>query len=378
YVRNIGFRYNDTVWNPKRMYKFGVERNFSGNQSGNQTTASEDWSYERLRPVQIQATDSIFFHPEEVSDFSIFGAYGVELQRGEDEPGPGQNATDPGPSDPGGGGGAGTGTQPEPNPQPEPEAIELDIELERNNTVVQQGETVPVNFSVTNEGEVDVENPFVDADVKAGWSSGRKDFESIEQGETVDGQILMSVYEDEIPDSYNINFRAQSAQGNIQDIDILQVDVELRQDIDSLRIIEAPSFLNLPRGLDKDVALLVENNGDFEYDDITLDFRNVENCVAGVSGSHQLDIGETDTLEYTVEAKDTSSECQGVMVLESAGGQALGIQPVQINVEDPTLLERLQVGILPIIVLIWTLITVFEGVKRYGGQTVSRQREERR
>lgn len=371
YVEDIGFTYpplSESNLNPTDMFKYD---RINTSVQGNNNLSSVEWYIEELDTVR-KSNERFIFHDRRRSNLSIFGLFGERVEGegpGQDE-GEGSNESDEGTNSPGGSGGPGSGTRPTPEPEPTP--VELDLDLNQENYSVEQGETFGVNFSLENTGEVDVENAFVEADVRTGWSSGRKDFEEIDEGDTAEGQILLSVYDDEIPGSYEVDFKAKLSGGTVQDIENAVVDVNIREEVHSLRIIEAPTFLTLSKGMNEEVALLVENNGDYDYESVSLSFRNVNDCIEGASGTHQMDRGVRKSIEFEVSVKDSIQTCQGVMLLESGNGQELGIQPVQIQVEEPDLLERLSTSLLPIIVFIWSLITIVMGVKEYRRRAISR------
>lgn len=369
-VEDLGFNYpplSESNINPLYIYKFDLEDVTKSNNS-----TSREWAFRNLTAVKRPAKRTIMT-PGEISNFSIFGVYGERVQGNGtgNTPGegagnnPGGTGSQGGSQAPGSGaatGGSGGGLQPE--PQPEPTPIELDLSLQQDSVTVQQGGTVPVNFSVTNTGDVEAPGVFVRGFVRAGWESGRQDFEIIPQGETVTGSILIDVFQSEVTGNYTVPVQA-IRQGATLDQENLEVQVLPRTKLRDVSIIEGPTFLTLESGSTKEVGFLVENSGDYRLRNLSLEARNANSCIKRIQGTHTLQKSERRNLKYEITTEPTEETCTGVFTFSSAQANDMAVNPVRIKAEAPSLVKQLTTNILPVLVLIWTLFTVYWVRRRF-------------
>jgi hypothetical protein len=348
----IGFNYasiSQLGINPKYVYKV--------NQAGNRS-----WDFQKLSAV-VKPVDSLIYTSENVSSFSVFAAYGENVT-GEAGDGPAEGTGTQGEGDSAGGG---LTPQPEPEPQPDPTPINLNLSLEEDFIRMQQGSTEELNFTLTNWGSVDAPNVYVEANVDPGWQSGRQDFLNIPQGQRVRGGILLSVYQSEITGNYTIPVEAKSQNGATFDTEMLTVEVIPRQMIRDLRVVEGPTFLRLEGDSESSVGFLIENSGDFNLENVTATVRNAPDCVESVSGSHSFEVGERKNVEYSIHTAGQEQTCTGVVAF-SAGEEkteTLGFTPVRIQVEEPSIIQKLATNVLPVLTLIWTLFTLYWVRKKF-------------
>lgn len=366
-VQDIGFNYpplSESDINPLYMYKFDLV---------NSTNGSREWTYENLSIVK-RPSERIILKQGEISDFSVFGIYGERIEGNGTGNDPGEGAGDNengtgsqgGSQDPGSGestGGAGGGLRPE--PQPEPVPVDLNLSLAKDSLRLQQGGTGRVNFSVANIGEVDSPPVYVEAETRLGWQSGRQDFEGIDTGDIQPGNILLDVYESEVTGTYSVPIEVRSSSGSTLDTEFLEVEVLPRRELRDISVIEAPTFLNLESGDSEELGFLIENSGDYDLENVTLEVRNAGNCIKGSEGSHDFRTGERKNVEYTLRTGSQEATCTGVFVFHSSEGENLGINPVRLSVAEPTLIETLTTNVLPALFLIWTLFTVYWVRRRF-------------
>ena len=366
-IENLGFNYpplSESDINPLYMYKFDLLSSVNG---------SREWTYENLSIVK-RPNERILMNPEEINEFSVFGIYGERIEGNGTGNDPGEGAGDNengtgsqgGTQDPGSGqstGGAGDGLQPEPEPEPTP--IQLNLSLEDESIRVQQGGTGTVNFSVENIGEVDSPNVYVESETRLGWQSGRQDFDGIPQGDSVEGGILLDVYEDEVTGNYSVPVEVKSQPGSTLDTAYLNVEVLPRREMYDISIVEGPTFLNLESRSSEQLGFLLENTGDYDLENVSLDVRNADDCIQDAEGSHDFIVSERKNVEYSVETVGQEGTCTGVFVFSSDDSSELGFTPVRISIAEPSLVERLTTSVLPIILLVWTLFTAYWVRRRF-------------
>jgi len=359
-VEDIGFNYpplSESDINPLFMYKFDLV---------DSTNGSREWTYENLSIVK-RPSERIIMRQGEIDEFSVFGIYGEEIQGNGtgNSPGEGAGNNPDGTGNQGPGDAAGGGTTPRPQPEPEPTPIELNLSLTEESVSIQQGGTSGINFSIQNIGEVDSPSVYVESETQLGWQSGRQDFEEISEGEQVPGNILLDVYQDEVPGTYSVPVEVRSQSGSTLDTEFLEVEVLPRRELRDISVVEAPTFLNLESSDSRELGFLIENSGDYALENVTLEVRNAGNCIQSSEGSHNFEIGERKNVEYTLRTGSQEATCTGVFVFHSQNGENLGINPVRISVAEPTLIERLTTNVLPGLFLLWTLFTAYWVRRRF-------------
>lgn len=322
---------------PKVIYKI----------DGNYTDGVwQNVSWFSLDPTYVDVTTNVIFSPILLTNFSLFAPYGERV-----------NVTEPTPT-------------PTPTPAPTPSEVaggkqevippRLDLKLLNKTVTIEQGATAEVWFNITNRGAADIYDSRVDAEVRRGWERTFKDFNVIYSGETKTDKILISVYENEIPGTYWIPVKAILKKNNVTvDVELLKVIVVPRKRVARVDILELPPFLSLPEYSSVPVAILVKNTGDYNLKNITLKIENGENCIGGIDGSYELKIGEKKSLVFTLHTKEAPKKCETVFVLESDRGP-VALYPVIIQI-TPSLGAKsifYFIRILPILLILWTILTI--------------------
>jgi hypothetical protein len=310
--------------------------------------------YQNISDLKIDADKNLIYTDGNFNNFSTFGLFTEE----DEEPDQGEGGGGGG-SGGGGGGGGGGGLPGLPGTSPEPGEVKLNLSLKPSSVTLQQGETGEVNFSLDNYGEVAAEDIYVTGLVRDGWSSGRQDFGNISPGSTVSDSILVEVYQSEIPGNYSVPVEIRDGNGTIYDRESINVVVEPRKRIRDLRVVEGPTFLTVTSGSTQEIAFLLRNTGDYDLEGVSPEARNLEECVESIEGENPLEEGEISSLDFEMEINDSTGRCVGIIAFNSEKGDKLAIKPVRINVVKPTILEQVRGYILPLLVLIWTLFTIY-------------------
>jgi len=344
FIENIKFHFvfpNEKGVMPKVIYKFdGVFLNG--------TWHNKTW--ELLAPSYIDLPNKVIFSPIKITNFSIFAPYGEEI-----------NITKPRPE-----------PTPTPTPTPTPSAIEgerpeaippkLDLKLLNETITLEQGATGEVWFNLSNIGKADVYNVRVDADVLRGWQRAFKDFDLIKRNQTFTDKILISVYQNEIPGTYFIPIKAMLKQNNVTvDVEILKVIVIPRKMVARLDILEILPIVYLPEYSSLSFSILVRNNGDYDLENVTLNILNGEKCIDRVEGSHSIKMGERKSLSFNLHTKSAPNKCETIFVLESEKG-SVALYPVIIQIVPSA--EARVIKILPILLIAWTIITIYVLLRR--------------
>ena len=323
---------------PKTIYKFdGMFVNGSWH--------NETWT--PLLPSYVDVANRVIFSPLNLTNFSIFAPYGEKV-----------NITQPKP-------------KPKPTPTPSPSVVaggapkaippKLKLELLNKSITIQQGETKTVWFNLTNVGDVDVYNVRVDAQVRKGWERTFKDFDAIRSKESKVDKVLISVYENEIPGIYWIPIKAILKDNNVTvDVKLLKVKVIPRKRVARVDILEIPPFLSLPEYSTSSIAILVKNTGDYDLKNLHLVIENGDKCISGTSGSYELKVGEKKSLSFSIKTKSAPNKCDTVFILESDKGP-VALYPVIIEITPSWKGKgwRYFLKILPIIVIAWTIYTIY-------------------
>jgi hypothetical protein len=349
-LSEIGFHYppvNETGVEPLYIYKVDE--------------GSDNYRYRNLSNILKKPSIDYIYSTEQITEFSVFAPYGGEPEENESDGGEDEDEGEGGTggSGGGGGGGGGGGLPGLPGTSPEPGEVKLNLSLNSSSVTLQQGETGEVNFSLENYGEVAAEDMYVTGIVRDGWSSGRQDFGNISPGSTVSDSILVEVYQSEIPGNYSVPVEIRDGNGTIYDRESINVVVEPRKRIRDLRVVEGPTFLTVTSGSTQEIAFLLRNTGDYDLEGVSPEARNLEGCVESIEGEHPLEEGEISSLDFEMEINDSTGRCVGIIAFNSEKGDKLAIKPVRINVVKPTILEQVRGYILPLLVLIWTLFTIY-------------------
>jgi len=239
---------------PKTIYKFD-------GLYVNGTWQNESWV--QLVPSYVDVINRYIFSPLNITNFSIFVPFGEKV-----------NHTQPVP-------------KPKPTPSPSavsggpPEAIppKLNLTLLNKTITLQQGETGKIFFNISNNGEADVFDVRVDAQVRKGWERTFKDFDVVKKGETKTDNLLISVYENEVPGVYWVPIKAMLRNNNVTvDVKLLKVIVTPRKRVARIDILEIPPFLSLTELSSQSVAVLIKNTGDYDLNDLHLKIENGDKC----------------------------------------------------------------------------------------------------
>ncbi len=345
---------------PKVIYKF--EYNCTTHTVNNTTVSQCQYDNgTKMEPVYVDIDKKIIFLDANYTNFSIFAPYGVQLNHTVPRPKPTPTPT-PTPTPAGGGGGGGGGGAIPTGNQFATSPPKLNLTIFPKQITLQQGETGEVNFSVYNFGNMTAGNVSVIAKVRPGWKASYGWFDTINPGETKNGTMYISVYDNEIPMSYLVPIElVENATGNVIAIRLLNVTVVPRQKIKRFEILEIPPVVTLPPGGEESVAILVKNNGDYDLHGIKLHIDFGDKCVEKVTGSYDLKKGEKKSLVYKIKAKETEGTCKTIFTLKSNEG-VVAFAPVIVRV------KQLQAAgvfhILPWLLLIWTIITIGVFVRR--------------
>ena len=345
---------------------------------------NDGWSYSNL---SASSTESEIFIENSVDSFSIFAPY---VKKEDDE----EDSTEEPPEDGeggsggGGGGGAGGGGGFPPGPPPgagpgeegPPDGVgggpppwvpaglspkglpRLDLESESERFEVQQGRTFRANFSVAVTGNVSANDVSVNSTVRKGWATSRDNFDEILPGENVSGGVLMDVYDSEIIGEYNFTLKASTV---INDTFVVLanetyiVEVMPRGEVRDLEVLEAPYRVNLTENSVEELEFDLKNTGDYRLENIEASVMNTAPCMNVVSGSSSLDSGDSRPVVYSVSTGDAKNRCEGAFVFSSDKSDLLAVAPVKVNILEMPLTEKLTSNILPVLVLAWTVFTLY-------------------
>ncbi|MEF8880839.1 MAG: hypothetical protein V5A72_03345, partial [Candidatus Nanohaloarchaea archaeon] len=181
----------------------------------------------------------------------------------------------------------------------------------------------------------------------------------VSEGDELTDDILLDVYENEVTGTYQVPVKVKTETGITVDSQTLDVEVLPRQNIRNLNIVESPTFPKLESGDTEEVGFLVENTGDYDLADVSLEVRNADKCIESASGTYNFSKGERKNVKFDIETNSEEGRCTGVFVLNSEEGTELDFTPAQIQIVEGSLINRLTTNLLPIIVVIWTLFTVY-------------------
>ena len=342
-IRELGFRYGDIEENiePVTLFQQRIEEN------------EEDLENINLDTL-IDAEDNFMYTEEHIDEFSIFGAFGeyVEADPNGDQDAPGVPDPDP---------------TPEPTPDPgvpedgeaPPGIFDVNLTLLEEEVTLEQGASGEIPFEIENLAENHPEDLVVQADVMQGWDTAPTYIDEMEPLETVEDSFLLEVYENEVVGSYTVEVAAMHAPTeSTLDVELLEVEVELREELRAAEVLEAPTFIDMEAGETEEIGLLIENTGDYHLEDIDLSFRNAEECIVDVEGTGSVERGETENIFYEIEATGEAGECSAVMVLEDAG-EVVGFNPVQINIEETDIPSVPDIPVMLIVLVLWTILTVY-------------------
>ncbi len=317
---------------PKYIYKY----------DGMKINGTWNGTWEALIPTYVDVAKKIVFSPVNITGFSIFAPFGEKIPP-EPQPQP----------------------QPQPVPRPTPSTVvgerekvvppKLNLTLHVKEIVIQQGETKQIGFNLTNEGDNDVYNSMVIADVRKGWKTAGVHFNLIRGKETKIDKFYLTVYENEIPGTYFIPVKAVLENNNVTvDVEILKVIVVPRQRVAKLDILEVLPYLVIPEESKVPISILVKNTGDYDLNNITLKIEGAKDCIEKVEGSYSVKKNEKKSLTFMLYTKKAGTKCSGVYVLESDRGP-VAIYPVIIKVRPKRFTEKIK--LFPILYIIWTLLT---------------------
>lgn len=255
-------------------------------------------------------------------------------------------------------------------PQPRPPRVKLRL---LNHTItLEQGQSGSVGFNLTNLGET-ILNLYVKANIsRAGWKSPIARIPKLKRYETTNGSLYLSVYDNEVPGTYLIPVNAMVSNMTI-DSDILKVIVIPRGKQARMKIIESAPKVTFTENKEYDFPVLVKNIGDYNLTNITLQFDYASDCVEKVTGSHNLSIGEQKTLNYKVKVKQAYHSCDAILILKS-NQKAIAFAPIIIEVRAQRFSKPI---VLPILLIIFTILSAFTLVDKYKQMRVIKKRKRR-
>ncbi|MFB6292556.1 MAG: NEW3 domain-containing protein [Candidatus Nanohaloarchaea archaeon] len=218
---------------------------------------------------------------------------------------------------------------PEPEPEPEPEPVPLltvDIEPDRRRYYGIRGQYVPVNLTISNEGDQEVTDVSLQPQLgqRQGWSARNAQISALAPGENVSRQVFVQVAGDEDPGLYVVPVKAIGPQNELDlDYFYLQVNKTPVAETPSSRldIVESPSSLNVLQNTTQPVPILIENTGETNLTNISTRVQNVEGCgTVNSSPVRRMDAGETASLNLTFESGLETETCNTTLILSSDQG----------------------------------------------------------
>ena len=241
------------------------------------------------------------------------------------------------------------------------EALLLNLTLPENVTV-QQGQSIDVNFNVSNLGDVSSPELTLVARVLPGWEATNGSVPPLSLNENYSGNFQLATFERTTPDTYfvRVELGITTTDGFIPVItDILEVIVRPRSGISRIRVLEYPALLSLEPATRNEVSFLVENIGDVELNDIRIDFDSDLDCLINIQGSDNVLVGQQKAITYTFVSSNVRGECRyNLRFIEN--DTLVGFAPMLVVVENqglftsPRFLRQL---LLIIVFILWSLYT---------------------
>lgn len=289
---------------------------------------------------------------EDITDFSTFELYGVESeqQSNESESGGGGGQQGSGAAPPAESGGSFGGVT---DFDPVTEIPELNLTLESSKFDALRGETVSIDFSLNNTGNVSL-NDVEAAVTNSSFPAVPRRFDSVNVREVRQGRILLSVPEDAEP--RNRTFEVAATYRNLTlDSELVKLNIsELRQ-VKDVDLVESPSFVNFKPGKSRSVGFLLENPTNRDLKGIKAEIRGEGNCVTLPDRNFSLSSGERKNVQLQFQTSNTTEVCNSVVVFRHQG-DILGYSPMRIVVERQEDQQELPIPLYLILLVIWTTV----------------------
>lgn len=360
---------NDAVTDNISIFKYdeGVSSSYNitmVNETDNTTynvtvTTSSNGTWSQVYTL-VSPSEGLIIGPN-MTNYSIFAPHAQE--------GSPQNVTEPEPDpdpDPQAGAGGGSGGTPidadvdDDLLSGEEGAIFLELTLPENITLM-QGEIGEIHYNLSNNDSAAVGPIIVAPEPRRGWDSANDTVLYLRSGQKVNGTVLLSPYEKELPGEYLVPVSLFLTDTNGREKRLLsetiRVIVKPRALLNRLKILEYPPEILFKPLSNVDVSFLAENIGDFNLTDITAIIDDSA-CVRGINGqSTSFEIGEIKELDYTF-TFGTGSDCTGTVRFYS-GNELVGFLPLQFKKESGGLdiiMGSTGFTILIALLLLWTII----------------------
>ena len=343
-LENLSFNLNNSLQGPEVLQIDGDSR------SGTQVSVTED-------RIEVE---------ERFTDTSTF-ALTRQVQGQPPEQGDGGSGGGGGGGSGGGSGGGGGGALPEPPEEGEPDLI---LDTPDNSLRVQQGITFEINVSVTNTGEGASNSTVINQSLPEEWDGETNQVPGLEPGESFSTDKLVEVYQDQKPGKYTITLELgnESDPRDTEEVSVLVLPRQSNAPVKDVRVVESladssgsleilsPSRIRMPVDSSTRIQYLIRNTGNVDLGNVTAVPQRLDKCLKSVEGGTDINAGETETLELTLESRRNPALCPGSMKFVS-DGEVLGIEKLTVRViqDDPD--GRFY--ILPLLVLIWTIFTAY-------------------
>ncbi|QGA80119.1 putative membrane protein [Candidatus Nanohalobium constans] len=260
--------------------------------------------------------------------------------------------------------------EPEPEPTPEPTPL-LSVDLRPLNTsyTADRGTFTEVGMEVNNTGEETLSDLELSPRFSEGmdWQSQSVTIDSLEVGGSVNRSVFVNPGEGVEPGIYQVPVYASTPD---EDIGSQYVNVEVTEEpaqTSGLSISEAPQDIRFEMGNNYTVPVLLENSGDNDLENVSIELQNTENCGDYTADEiESIAAGETASVSVNFNTSDNLQECQATIVASSTSGSfAFSEMTVETVEEKGIVPEEFRV---PIIASLWTamLIVYTVVIKRYG------------
>lgn len=254
-------------------------------------------------------------------------------------------------------------------PGPTPE-LSMNIFTEEQNYETRRGQFVEVNMTVTNEGNVDLENLTIEPQVDqfdGSWNISTVSIGELGVNNSTDRQILVQPQEDVDPGNYFVPLLGSNED---RDLDIDYFNLEVLDDPvfeSRLRITEIPREIEVEQNSTVPLPLLLQNRGDTNLTNLSAEVQNLDQCGEYSSGQvDQIGVNDTESLPLTLETGDSSVSCDLTIIVSSEEG-AYSFANVEMDVVPPDALIPREFQV-PFLAMAWTgLLAAFAVFRRKYG-----------
>ena len=369
----ISFKYGDPLPNGAvidnvSLFKYDgvytlVSNGTSGPNGTNATGPVYNWTGVWTQLYTLVSPQKHLIIGPNVSNFSIFAPYAFESNQEKPQPKP-QPQPQPQPQAGSGGGSGGTPTNSVPQPQTNtfPQPVELKLELPKNVTL-HQGEAGQVPFNLSNVGKTPGYNISIQTEVPLGWQTANYTLAQLDPGQNVSSTYPLAVDTRAVPREYylpvDVYVSAVDGTGPQRVLrQVLKVIVLPRGDLYRMKLLEYPPVIRMPPNSKLDVSFLAQNIGDNALTGVTI-VQDPSPCLTGISGSNDLGLDEQKSLTYTFRSAGTGV-CDYIIKFKDSQGTLVGFVPVTFYIQSKPLISNpLSFSILLIILLAWTVLTVW-------------------